>query len=67
MDAEPAVEILIIGSGASSLKLAAGHPAATCCRTKGIGIETMDTGAACRTYNVLAGEGRRVGAALIAL
>jgi uncharacterized protein len=32
----------------------------------GIGIEIMDTGAACRTYNILAGEGRRVVAALIA-
>jgi uncharacterized protein len=30
-----------------------------------IGIETMDTLAACRTYNILAGEGRRVIAALI--
>jgi uncharacterized protein len=30
-----------------------------------IGIETMDTAAACRTYNVLAGEGRRVVAALL--
>ena len=30
-----------------------------------IGIETMDTLAACRTYNVLAGEGRRVIAALL--
>ena len=31
----------------------------------GIGIETMDTAAACRTYNILAGEGRRVIAALL--
>ena len=31
----------------------------------GIGVETMDTGAACRTYNILAGEGRRVVAALL--
>lgn len=31
----------------------------------GIGVETMDTGAACRTYNVLAAEGRRVAAALL--
>ena len=31
----------------------------------GIGLEVMDTGAACRTYNILAGEGRRVAAALI--
>lgn len=30
-----------------------------------IGIETMDTPAACRTYNVLAGESRRVVAALL--
>ena len=30
-----------------------------------IGVETMDTAAACRTYNVLASEGRSVVAALI--
>jgi uncharacterized protein len=30
-----------------------------------IGIETMDTLAACRTYNILAGEGRHVIAALL--
>ncbi len=30
-----------------------------------IGVETMDTAAACRTYNILAGEGRRVAAALL--
>ncbi len=30
-----------------------------------IGIETMDTLAACRTYNILAGEGRQVIAALL--
>ena len=30
-----------------------------------IGLETMDTLAACRTYNILAGEGRHVLAALI--
>ena len=29
------------------------------------GVETMDTHAACRTYNILAGEGRHVVAALI--
>ena len=31
----------------------------------GIGLETMDTAAACRTYNILAAEGRRVIAALL--
>jgi uncharacterized protein len=30
-----------------------------------IGVEIMDTPAACRTYNILAGEGRRVAAALL--
>jgi uncharacterized protein len=30
-----------------------------------VGLETMDTGAACRTFNFLAGEGRRVVAALL--
>ena len=30
-----------------------------------IGLETMDTAAACRTYNVLASEGRKVGAWLL--
>lgn len=33
--------------------------------SKGIGLEVMDTAAACRTFNILAAEGRRVGAALI--
>ncbi|MEO5785643.1 MAG: MTH938/NDUFAF3 family protein, partial [Casimicrobiaceae bacterium] len=31
----------------------------------GVGIEVMDTAAACRTYNILAAEGRRVTAALL--
>jgi uncharacterized protein len=32
---------------------------------RGIGCEVMDTGAACRTYNVLVSEGRSVVAALL--
>jgi uncharacterized protein len=32
---------------------------------QGIGLEVMDTGAACRTYNILMAEDRRVLAALI--
>jgi uncharacterized protein len=32
---------------------------------RGIGVEVMDTGAACRTYNILISEGRRVVAGLI--
>ena len=36
-------------------------------RARGIGLEAMDTGAACRTYNVLLAEGRKIAAALIAV
>ena len=32
---------------------------------KHIGLEVMDTGAACRTYNILADDGRRVVACLL--
>ncbi len=32
---------------------------------KRIGVETMDTRAACRTYNILSGEGRKVIVALL--
>jgi uncharacterized protein len=33
--------------------------------SQGIGVETMDTPAACRTYNILASEGRKVVALLL--
>jgi uncharacterized protein len=33
----------------------------------GMGLEVMDTATACRMYNVLAAEGRRLAAALIAI
>ncbi len=32
---------------------------------KGIGLEAMDTAAACRTFNILVSEGRRVAAVFI--
>jgi len=56
-------EIAIIGSGATfrfpdPARLALLHQAR-------IGVEVMDTQAACRTYNILLGEGRNVVAALI--
>jgi uncharacterized protein len=33
--------------------------------TKGVGVEIMDTAAACRTYNIIMLEDRRVAAALL--
>ena len=55
--------VVIFGSGARLR-----FPAPALLRTliqRGIGVETMDTAAACRTYNVLASEGRAVVAALL--
>jgi len=63
--AEPRVELLLVGCGPRLLPL----PAALrhSLRAAGIAVEPMDTGAACRTYNVLVAVGRRVAAALISI
>jgi uncharacterized protein len=58
---EPAV--VLLGSGAT-LQFPAPSVLAACL-TRGIGIEVMDNGAAARTYNLLATEGRRVVAAFL--
>ncbi|ATD67947.1 hypothetical protein CNR27_11320 [Luteimonas chenhongjianii] len=56
-------EVVIIGTGASQ----AFPPPATmaACLSQGIGLEAMTNAAAARTFNVLAGEGRRVVAAFV--
>lgn len=56
-------EFVIFGSG-SRLRFIAPHLNRALIE-RGIGMETMDTAAACRTYNVLAMEGRSVVAALL--
>jgi len=56
-------ELLLLGSG-SRLRFVAPALLRPLIEA-GIGIETMDTLAAARTYNFLAGEGRRVAAALL--
>lgn len=59
------VEILLIGTG---LRFSLVAPALRqLLRDHGIAADAMDTGAACRTYNILRAEGRRVAAALIAV
>lgn len=56
-------ELVVFGSG-PSMKFA--HPSLMRSLMQArIGVETMDTMAACRTYNILVSEGRRVLAALI--
>jgi uncharacterized protein len=59
------VDLLLIGCGARMALIPKDLRASL--RAAGVVIEAMDTGAACRTYNVLAAEGRRVAAALIAV
>lgn len=58
-------EIVLLGSGTEQRF----PPAAIVAHMAraGVGMETMDTGAACRTYNVLLAEGRAVAAALFPL
>lgn len=57
------IEILLVGSGKRGFVF----PPSVRQKLRGIcsSIEVMDTGAACRTFNVLTAEGRRVGAALL--
>ena len=56
-------ELVVFGSGT---KLRFPHPSLQrALMAAHIGLETMDTLAACRTYNILAGEGRHVVAVLL--
>lgn len=63
MLADQRLEVLLVGTGARlrwpSASILAGVMDA------GFGIEVMDTGAACRTYNILMSDQRRVAAALL--
>lgn len=61
---EPALDVLLIGFGRRSAPLSAALHRAL--REAGIGADAMDTGAACRTFNILVSENRRVAAALMA-
>lgn len=61
--AELKPEIVIVGTGAVQRLL---PPAlARALAATGVGFEVMDSGAACRTYNILAAEGRKVVAAIV--
>jgi uncharacterized protein len=61
----PAAGFLLLGTGAAQIFP---DPAIrTAFAAAGLGLEAMDTGAACRTYNVLLGEERVFCAALIAI
>jgi uncharacterized protein len=56
-------EVVLLGTGA---KLRFPPPACLAPLSRaGVGVEVMDTAAACRTYNILAADGRRVVAGLL--
>lgn len=61
---EHAPEVVIFGTGP---RQRFPHPRLTAALAQArIGVEVMATGAACRTYNILMGEGRRVVALVLA-
>lgn len=56
-------EIVLLGTGA---RLRFPEPClAALLAGRGVGFEVMDTAAACRTYNILMADGRRVAAAIL--
>ena len=59
------LDFVVVGTGAR-LELI-GREIRDAFKERGVGLEAMDTGAACRTFNVLLLEERRLAAALIAV
>ena len=56
-------ELVLIGTGEALKFPSIEHYA--CLIQQNIGVEIMDSAAACRTYNILLGEGRKVAAGII--
>ena len=59
------VDVLFVGTGAEIAHVPG--PFRDALEAAGLGVESMGSAAACRTFNVLLGEGRRVAAALFAI
>lgn len=56
-------EVVLLGTGASHRLV---HPQLSASLARiGVALEAMDTKAACRTYNILAADGRRVAGAFL--
>lgn len=64
-EAARGLEILVLGQGVLHRPVPPALRQAL--RGWGLALEAMTTPAACRTYNILAGEGRRVAAALLVM
>jgi uncharacterized protein len=66
LDHAEAIDVLLVGMGAElALPEAEFQRWRATLEAAGVGLELMATPAACRTYNVLLAEGRRVAAALM--
>jgi len=65
LECEAQVRVLLLGTGPT--QVFPGEAVSAALRQAGMVVEAMNTGAACRTYNVLLAEGRPVAAALIAV
>ena len=59
------IDVVLIGQGRETVPLA--PPVRRMIEEAGLGVEIMTTPSACRTYNVLLAEARRVAAVLVAL
>ena len=57
------VDVIFLGTGAETAHIPADLRATL--EDAGLGVEVMNSPAACRTFNVLLSEGRRVAAALL--
>lgn len=57
------IDVLLVGTGAETAHIPA--KVRRVLEDAGIGVEPMASAPACRTYNVLLGEGRRIAAALL--
>jgi uncharacterized protein len=64
-ETEPRPELLLLGTGVTLVPVSPGLRQTL--REAGVRVDSMDTGAAARTYNVLLAEERSVAAALIAV
>lgn len=65
LDVASSLDVFLLGCGAQMQLL--NRDLRTSLREGGLAVDAMETGAACRSYNVLVTEGRSVAAALIAI
>ena len=63
LNSDPATDVLLIGTGKRHEMIPPELRKEL--KARGVGVDTMDTGAACRTFNILLGEGRMASAALL--